>query len=195
MENRLFEYFKNALKGGLCATYKHEWQKAKGDKELLVRLALQQQSLPHVISYAASGQGLTKEYVTDAFADYINGYTAIDVDGVQGGYKTQLWAGFDGDVYIHQADVLAFMWCNIENLNVKATKATKIYVGCGSTLNLSCDGFNNVTVMLMDNSTVNLDDIDKESNIIIYKYSDKATVSMDRYCMGNVKIFDKQLRL
>jgi len=195
MENRLFEYFKNALKGGLCATYKHEWQKAKDDKELLARLAMQQQSLPHVMTYAASGQGLTKEYVTDAFADYINGYTAIDVDGVDGGYKTQMWAGFDGYIYVDQADVMAFMWCEIEAMSIRTAKAVKIYVGCGSTINLSCDGYNNVTIMLFDDSKVCLDDIDKDSHVTIFRYSDKATVECGRYCMGDVNLHDKELRL
>lgn len=193
--DRLFDYFRNALTNGLCNEYKGLWQKARNDKEQLARLGMMQQSFPHLATYAYKGEGLTEDYVKDAFADYINGYTAIDVDGVEGGYKTQLWAGFDGYIYVDQADVLEFLWCEIEAMSLRTAKAAKIYVACGSTINLSCDGYNNVTIMLFDDSKVCLDDVDKDSHVTIFRYSDKATVECGRYCMGDVKIHDKDLRL
>ena len=181
---------------GLCPTYKQLWQKAKEDKEQLFRLAVQQGSFPHLATFAYNGQGLTKEYVTDAFKDYINGdYTAIDVDGVDGGYKTQLWAGFDGYIYVDQADILEFMWCNIESMSLRTAKACKIYVACGSTINLSCDGYNNATIMLFDSSSIYLDDLDKDSNVTIFRYSPNAKIETGRFCFAKVAIHDKELRL
>lgn len=194
--DRLFQYFKAALSNGLCNEYKGLWQKAKDDKEQLARLGMMQQSFPHLATFAYEGQGLTKKYVTDAFADYINGnYTAIDVDGVDGGYKTQAWVGFDGYIYVDQADVLELLWCEIESMSLRTAKAAKIYVACGSTINLSCDGYNNVTIMLFDSSSIYLDDLDKDSNVTIFKYSPNAKVETGRFCFAKVAIHDKELRL
>lgn len=44
-------------------------------------------------------------------------------------------------------------------------------------------------------SKITIEDIDKDSEVIVYKYSDKATVEEGKYCFGKVKVFNKQLKL
>lgn len=193
--DRLFEYFKSALKGGLCSEYKNLWAKAKGDYEQLARLGMQQQAFPHLASFAYAGNGLTKDYVLDVFKPFINGYTAIDVDGADGGYKTQMWAGHDGLLYVSKADVVEMLWCNISDMSIRTGKAVKMYVACGSKVNLSCDGYNNITLLVFDESEVFLDDLDRDTNVTVFRYSDKTKVTMGKYCLANVKIHDKELRL
>lgn len=189
------EYYKNALLADLCTEYKGLWQAASKDKRKLVDLALSMQAIPHLLTFAHEGNGMTKESLMNDFGDYINGrYTAIDVDGVNGGYKSELYVGYNG-ILSHADDVLCAMWSTIPLMEIEATKAVKIYVGCSSDVRIVCGGYNNVTIMLFDDSKVTLSDIDEESNVTVFKYSDQCDVTMGKYCMGKVKEFRKELRL
>lgn len=194
-KNELFSYHKNALLNNLCKEWDGRWNKCHDDKEKLVRLALNQQSLPHFINFSYRGLGLSKEYILEEFKDYINGkYKAINADDVAGGYKSELFVGCDEEIK-GSDDVAAFMWCKT-GLSVEKCKATKIYVGCDSELNLSCSGYNSVVVMLFDDSTLTLGDIDKESTVIIYRYSEKSNVEVTSGCLTDkVRCFNKELRL
>lgn len=191
----LFKYYKNALTNGLCNEYKGYWRSANGDKERLFCLAMRQQSIPHLFHYSYSGTGMTREDLIEGFSDFVNGkYTVIDADGVVDNYKTQLYVGFTGELSPSN-DVTAFMWCDIPSLQFKATRCEKIYVGCNSKVNVSCDGFNNIIVMLFDESEIVLEDIDENSSVFVYKYSDKCKVTKGKFCFGKVKEFEKQLKL
>jgi hypothetical protein len=194
--DELLKYQKAALVNGLCGKYKGYWQAAANDKEKLVRLALQQQSIPHLLTYCHNGQGLSKEYIQDKFKDYINGnYIAIDVDGVEGQYKTELYVGFDGILTLCD-DVFCSMWTTIPYLTLPTCKATKIYCGCSSKLNINCDGFNSVIIMLFDDSEISIEDADETCAFTIYKYSDKCKVNYGKYCLSKrIKEFNKELRL
>lgn len=188
-------YYKEALLDNLCAEYKGYWQASRNDKERLVRLVAQQQSLPHFITYSYNGKGLSRNYITENFADYINGnHVIVDADGVDGNYKTELYVGFNG-ILSPADDILAFMWSSVPQLEIKATKAVKMYAGCKSDVHIACDGYNYVTVMLFDESKVTLDDVDENSYVVVFKYSDKCEVNTGKYCFGNIKQFRKELRL
>lgn len=199
MNNELLLFQKAALQGvltdPLCADYKAKWSKCHNDKEKLVKMVMSQQALPYYLSHCYNGYGLSKEYVLDYFADYINGkYTGIDVDGVQGDYKTQIYAGYNDSIE-ESLDVIAFQWCN-STLITPQCKAIKLYVGCSSEIHVECEGYNSLVVMLFDDSTVWLDDIDEDSSIIIYRYSPDAKVEVGRFCFSDkVRIFNKQLKL
>lgn len=192
----LNKYYKNALLGNLCGEYRGYWQSAHNDKEKLVRLALQQQCLPHLISYSYEGKGLSKEYILENFKDYINGnYIGINVDGVDGDYKSELYVGFNGILTLCD-DILCTMWTSIPYLNLPTCKATKIYCGCSSELHINCDGFNNVIIMLFDDSVVSLEDFDETCSANIYKYSDKCKVNYGKYCLSKrINEHQKELRL
>lgn len=194
MAQDLFNYYKHALSNGLCSEYKGRWRACHDNKEQLVKLVMAQQSLPHFIHYCYNGMGLSKEYIQETFGDYINGNAVInDADGVDG-YTYSLYVGFKGG-FKAAVDVLSLMWCNNTNVTVETSKCPVIYVGCGSHVHLSLDGYNCPHIYLFDDSKVTIDDTDEDSKVVIYKYSDKAQVELGKYCIADVKVFDKQLKL
>lgn len=199
MERDMFRFYKSALSGEittpLCAEYKSAWRQCGDDKEMLVRLVMKEQSLPFFFAHCYQNKGLSKEYILSEFSDYINGkYVGIDVDGVIGNYKTELYVGYNDNLSVSD-DVLATMWSTIPSMEIPTCKAVKIYCACGSEVHLSCDGYNSVIVMLFDDSKIILDDVDEDSNITIYKYSDKASVELGKFCLKEPKVFNKELRL
>lgn len=194
MAQDLFNYYKHALSNGLCSEYKGRWRACHDNKEQLVKLVMAQQSLPHFIHYCYNGMGLSKEYIQETFGDYINGNAVInDADGVAG-YTYSLYVGFKG-VFKAATDVLAFMWCSNTSCTINVAKSPVIYFGCGSHIHLSLDGYNCPHIYLFDDSKVTIDDADEDSKVVIYKYSDKAQVELGKYCLANVKVFNKELRL
>ena len=101
---------------------------------------------------------------------------------------------YDKDFEI-TADVTSLMWCNGSQIVIKPTKCPTVYISNKSKVRLVCDGYNTVNVKLFDESKLIVEDIDENSEIIVYKYSDKATVEEGKYCFGKVKVFNKELRL
>lgn len=194
--DRLQEYYKSSLLANLCGEYKGRWSACHDDKEKLFRLAVAQQSMPHMMTFADEGRGLTKDYILENFGDYINGkYVAIDADGVDGGYRTELYVGYNGSVSVSD-DVFATMWSTIPSLEIEATKATKLYVANSSDVHVVCGGYNSVVVMLFDSSTVWLDDVDEDSSVTVYKYSSRAKVEIGDYCLSKkIKEFEKELKI
>ena len=198
MENELFLFNRYALQGAitapLCAEYKNLWRQCGDNKKKLVDLVLSQQALPYFLTHCYQGKGLSKEYILDEFKDYINGnYVGLDVDGVEGNYKTELYVAKKGEISVID-EILCIMWSNVL-LSVPKCRASKIYVGCNSNATISCDGYNSLTIMLFDSSKIVLDDIDADTTITIYKYSDKCEVELGKYCFGKVNEFTKELKL
>lgn len=194
MAQDLFNYYKHALSNGLCSEYKGRWRACHDNKEQLVKLVMAQQSLPHFIHYCHNGMGLSKEYIQETFGDYINGNAVInDADGVDG-YTYSLYVGFNGD-FKAAVDVLSLMWCNNTNVTVETSKCPVIYVGCGSHVHLSLDGYNCPHIYLFDDSKVTIDNADEDSKVVIYKYSDNSNVEYGKYCLGQIITFRKELRL
>jgi hypothetical protein len=58
-----------------------------------------------------------------------------------------------------------------------------------------CEGYNSVNVKLFDDSVLIIDDIDENCDVVVYKYSDSAKVEKEKFCLGSVKVFQKELRL
>lgn len=197
--DKLLEFKKNAILGKisgqpLCEEYKAALRKCGNNKELLVRLALMQQCTPYFSHACYESMGLTKEYILNNFGELINGKRTFEnVEGVDG-YTYQLYAGYDKDFEI-TADVTSLMWCNGSQIVIKPTKCPTVYISNKSKVRLVCDGYNTVNVKLFDESKLIVEDIDENSEIIVYKYSDKATVEEGKYCFGKVKVFNKELRL
>lgn len=193
--NALEEYYKNSLLNNLCGEYKNRWRAAGQDKLELLKLSLCQQSLPHVCTFAYVGKGLTKDYIKANFKEYINGYTVENADGV-GGYTYGLFVDYDFDNnLVVDKDVCSLMWCRNTDVVVPATKCPVLYVSNQSDVRIVCEGCNLVRVYLFDESAVTLEDIDEESTVLVYRYSDKATVSNGRFALGKSKIFDKKLKI
>lgn len=195
----MIDFTRNALLGNisgqpLCASYKAALRQCGDDKEMLVRLALQQQSMPYVSTACYKRLGITKEYIMDNYGDYINGNkTFEDVEGVSG-YTYQMYVGYDKELII-TSDVTTLMWCNDICIKVPETKCPTIYVSNNSSVYLHCEGFNSVNIKMFDESCVIIDNLYKNSDVIVYKYSNNADVKTMNNCFGCVKIFNKQLKL
>jgi len=194
MEQEMFLYYKNALSNGLCDEYKSRWRACGDDKEKLVKLVMEQQSIPHFIYYSYNGMGLSKEYLLKEFKDYINGkYIVNDADGVQG-YTYSLYVAFKG-IFKPTTDVVAMLWVTNSHVEIKATKAPILYVGAGSHIHLSLEGYNSPKIYLFDDSKIELVDADENSKVIIYKYSNNADITIGKYCLAEVKVFEKELKI
>lgn len=191
-------FYKNALLGNisgepLCNDYVNRWRRCGDDKENLVGLALCQQSLPYLSHACHSGLGVSKEYILENYGEYINGNRVFhDADGVDG-YTYELYVGFDGDIRT-VTDVVACMWCNAA-MTIGASKCPTVYACNGSEIHLSLDGYNSVRVYAFDDSRVVVDDADDTCDVIVYKYSNTADVGTGKFFLGNIKIFNKTLRL
>lgn len=194
--DKIQEYYKNSIIANLCSEYKGMWQSAHGDKLELLKLSLCQQAIPHVVTFAYNGTGITKDYVEKEFADYINGYTVHNADGVSG-YTYGLFVDYDYDNdLVADKDVCSIMWTVGASVLVPKTKCPTLYVSNRSNVHLVCDGFNSVKVYLFDKSTITIEDADENCTITVYQYSDDSTVEIGKYCLTEkVNIFKKQLKL
>ena len=195
----MMEFYKAALSGmlstPLCGEYKAAWRKCGDDKEMLIALSMSQQAIPYVATHAYKNLGLTKSYVKKNFKDYINGHVIYGADGVDG-YSYALYVDwdYDNDLVVN-TDITSIMWTNDANVVVKETKAPTIYISNHSNVNIVGEGYNCINVKLFDKSVVSIDDLDENSEVVVYKYSEDAKVELGKYCLGKVKIFDKQLKL
>jgi len=198
MKDEMFDFKRNSLLGNvsgkpLCQQYKEAWRKCGDDKEMLIRLALKQQSTPYLSHACYNKLGLSKEYVLQNFGEYINGKrTFDDVEGVNG-YTYQLYAGYDKDFEI-TADVTSFMWSEC-NVTIPETKCSTLYVSNNSSVGFTLNGFNSIRVYLFDESSITIDDAPEGCDVVVYKYSNRANVDAGKFCFANMKIFYKQLKL
>ena len=200
MEKEMFEFYKNALLGGgitkpLCDEYKNEWRSCGVDKEKLFRLAMRQQSIPYVSTFAYKGKGLTKEYLKQTFGYFINGYVVRDCDDVHG-YTYGLYVDYDYDNVIDlSVDVSSFMWCKSVVVEIEKTKCPTMYISNKSDVHISLDGYNVVVVYLFDESVLTIEDSDITSKVLVYKYCEEADVVANEYSTCKVNVFQKKLRL
>ena len=199
MEDELFKFRKNAIQGALteplCADYRHEWQRIGSDKERLVGFALRQQSIPFFAHYCYNGKGVSKDYIKSAFNKYINGYTVYDADGVDG-YTYGLYVDYDYDnELVIDKDITHIMWTCGAEIVIPQTKCPVIYVSNKSSVDISCEGYNSVKIYLFDESIVNVEDVDVNSDVVIYKYGDKCRVTYGGLCFGKTNEFNKDMRL
>ena len=196
MLKELFNYYKNAmLDDHLCEEYKGIWQACGEDKEKLISLAMQQQVIGHVATYAYLGKGITRDFVLREFGDYINGYILHDCDNVEG-YTYGMFVDYQcSDYHRLVTDVSHFMWTNDVRLIVSPTKCPIIYVSNGSKVSLVCEGYNFVKVYLYDESEIILEDVDVDCAVSVYKYSDNAKVERGAFAFTKeLKVFDKEIK-
>jgi hypothetical protein len=194
--DKMQEYYKSALLEDLCSEYKGLWQAAMNDKESLLKLSLCQQAIPHVVTFAYEGKGLTREYVKENFREYINGHTVMDADGVDG-FTYGLYADYDYDnALVLDKDVCSVMWTHCDSVFVPKTKAVTLYVSNRSDISIVCDGYNSLRIYLFDESKVTLEDVDDDSTVTVYNYGKCSVVERGKYCLsGHIQEFRKQLRL
>lgn len=198
MNNEMMNFYKSALLGlasdkPLCNEYKNEWRACGDDKEKLLTFSLRQQCIPYVMLYSYKGYGLSREYLKSEYGKLINGlYTAKNSDMVQG-YTYGLCVDLKRQ-YTQNTDICSYMYCNNSFVLVPLTKCPSLFVGCKSDIHVSMDGYNSIRIYLYDESKVTIDDCDKDSDVTVYRYSNDANVEIGRYCLGKVKVFDKELK-
>lgn len=195
----MMEFYKAALSGALstplCSEYKASWRKCGDDKEMLITLAMNQQAIPYVATHAHKGLGLTKSYIKKSFKDYINGHIVYGADGIEG-YSYALYVDWDysNDLVVN-TDVASIMWTKDANIVIPETKCPTVYISNKSTVMLDCCGFNSVNIKMFDESKLVITELDENSTVTVFKYSDKASVETDKFCLGKVNEFRKELRL
>ena len=194
--DELERYYKESLLANLCDEYRNEWRAIKDDKLELVKLSLRQQSIAHFATFCYNKKGLSKKYILSEFGKYINGYTVHDADGVEG-YSYGLYVDWDYDTdLIVDKDVTHIMWSVGATLFVPETTCPIIYISNKSNVHLVLEGFNTVKLYLFDNSRVTIEECDDDSDVTIYKYSDKCKVEFGRYCFSTkIHEHNKELRL
>lgn len=194
MDKEFLNFLKDAYSNGLCKEYRDEIRKCHEDKLQLVRLAMRQQSCPWVATKMYEGV-ITTDYILNTFGEYINGYTLHDVEGVEGfTYGLYVDYDYDNDLLVDK-DVIHIMHTVGANIVVPQTKAPTIYISNRSNVHLVGDGYNNINIKLFDKSKVTIEDLDENSEVVAYKYSDDAQVELGKYCLGKVKEFRKELKL
>lgn len=192
MDEMIF-FRKNAILSNLCKEYNDKWASCRGDKDKLMRLVLMRQSAPFFANYCYNGRGLTKDYCKREFGDYINGRVFNAVDGVDG-FTSAMYIdppmGFEISV-----DTAQLLWCNNIDVIIPQTKCPTLYISNSSDVHISCEGYNSPKIYLFDDSVVTIEDCDDTCDVIIYKYSDNATVNTGKFCLKEPKMFNKELRL
>lgn len=193
MDNELFMFYRNSLSRNLCREYSDMFKKNLGDKKRMISLAMQQQSIPYVATSIYEGWGVDIGYLKNNYKGYINGrYSLKDCDMVQG-YSYELWCDYKASMKV-KTDIVHMVQCECD-VNVRQTKCPTIYVSNKSNINLKSQGYNTIIVYLFDDSIINIDNTDSNTNIIVYKYSDNAKVIIGDKNEGKIKKFDKTLRL
>ena len=94
-----------------------------------------------------------------------------------------------------KTDVCSVMWTVGANIIIPQTKCPTIYISNKSNVHIVCEGFNTINIKLFDESKVTVQEVDEDSDVIIYKYSDRASVDVGKFCMKEPKVFNKELRL
>lgn len=194
MDKEYLNFLKNAYSGGLCDEYKDEIRKCHEDKLSLVRLAMRQQCVPYVATKMHEGI-ITKEYLQKAFGGFLNGFVLKDCDGVEN--YTYAWFvdyDYDNDLVV-DVDVSHISFTVGASVVVPKCKSPIVYVSNRSNVHIVGEGFNHITIKLFDTSHVTIEDIDEDSEVVVYSYSEKAVVERGKYCLGSLKVFNKELRL
>ena len=94
-----------------------------------------------------------------------------------------------------RVDVAQFLWCNNTRIAIEKTKCPTLYVSNHSNVELVLQGFNTPRIYLFDDSVLNINDADDESMVVVYKYSRNAKVNVGKYCLCDVKVHEKELRI
>ena len=193
-ETTYLDFMKHVYTGDMCEEYKNEITKCHEDRLLLAKLAMRQQSIPYMATTMSSkivSVGAMRRF----FKDYINGCVLENCDGVDGyKYAWYIDYNYDNDIIANE-DVIHITHTIGSTIIIPQHKCPTLYISNGSKVHISCDGFNSVRLYLFDKAQATIDDVDEESDITVYKYSDKCKVTKGKYALGKVNEFEKELKL
>lgn len=135
MANDLVGMKRAALRLGLCGAYRGRWDAAV-DKRALVDLCAGADGMAFMASAAAGGWGLTAEYISDVFGEYVNGGY---VHRGNGGYTGEVLAGVLPDGYTLRCTLTLAVGVR-GVLRVGKYAVRQLYVCGGSDIDIECDG-------------------------------------------------------
>lgn len=131
--NELLDFKRVAVSLGLCGEYKKKWDGSVSPRELM-DIALDANGVEFMADSFSFGWGMSKEYVIDRFADYINGGYVRNKDG----YTSEMYVGYKGDIHI-RSTITLIAWCDT-NIIVPPHFVGRVYVCGNSNVSVTGDG-------------------------------------------------------
>lgn len=131
--NDLLSFKRNVMMLGLCTGYKNKWDVATS-KEALMDIALDSNGVELLTDAHSFGFGMDIQYMKRTFSDYINGKWKRSKDG----YTSCLYVDFNGQ--IEQDCTLTTVLASKVEFHVSKGNVCKLYVGGGSTVNITGEG-------------------------------------------------------
>lgn len=196
MDNKktYLDFLKHVYASDMCDEYKNEIKRCHEDTLLLAKLAMRQQSIPYIATIM-SQKTISVTAFRRFFKDYINGYVLEDCDGVEGyKYAWYIDYNYDNDIIANE-DVIHITHTIGSTIIIPQHKCPTLYISNGSKVHVSCEGYNSIRIYLLDKSLVDIEDTDEDTDVTVYKYSDKCKVTKGKYALGKVNEFEKELKL
>lgn len=148
MESNLFGFKKAAKRLGLCEEYKCRWDNCKS-KEDLIKLALTSNGIEFIADSIAFKWGVSKEYITKEFKDFISD-TEKHVVLNEGGYTSEMYAMLNSGIIEPHGSQNIIISCNC-TIKLRKHFIGMIYI-CGSaTVNIDASQSNELRLIVYGN--------------------------------------------
>lgn len=147
----LLDLKRGAIANGLCGQYAEMWNNAQNKKDL-VDIALDANGMRFLASTSAKNAwGLSPQYISEKFAEFINGKYLRKRDG----YTSEIFVLFNGTIKT-RSTALVIMQCDCD-VYVPLNRIVEIYVSCGSKIRLHSEGVSSVLMFDEESEVENVD--------------------------------------
>lgn len=136
----LLELKRKSLRLGLCGVYKTRWDEARSFKDLF-DLSLDSNGITYLADGIAFGWGLTSDYITETFGEYVNGYVSH-----QKGYTSQMFVRPPKGTVLDMRSTLNLIVDYDGVVYVPRHMVCRIYVTGDYHICVKCDGKCEVTI-------------------------------------------------
>lgn len=149
MEEKMQQFYKASLEGGLCDRYSQLWQSAHSKRQLM-DIALDANGVSFVAEAVADGSFLTEEYIAKEFEHFLNGQ-----------YVRKNGQGYTSALYLGKNDITI-------------QYALNLIIGCKGTLFITrpCE-------IHLVNSNVQIYGLSFPSKVYLYKSEADTTSAPD----------------
>jgi hypothetical protein len=130
--SELIDLKRHAIRLGLCDKYKNIWDACR-TKEELINMALDVNGIEFIADGYAYGWGLSTDYITDNFIEFVNGDYLSRYDG----YTTEMYVSKELNL-IPRATATLIMDCS-GDIEIPENKICSIYLA-KSNIRLRCKG-------------------------------------------------------
>lgn len=192
MDDKIFTFYKEALKRGLSGKYKRQWKSALSDKEKLISLSLTKKGILFLIKAVNEGWSPEIDYLKKEFENYINGnYISLIHEGI-GKYAGELFMLDDDPVITICTDVSNIIHCDKDVYIISNNHTSYISNDSVTKMIIKC-ACNEIRINMFDRSKLILEEVPDKTKVFICKYSDKCTVIKKDKCKGAVSEMIKKL--